>query len=92
MGYITDHIASYWGLLDSYISTITTSLIRMGRADNNNGQIAANRQNNNKYIDKWTYPNKTGPGNGEHLINTCRKHDFVCGNTSQIPQKVTNLN
>ena len=80
MGYTSDHIDAYGELIDAYISTVSTSLTRMRRTDNN-GQISAHRKNNNKYIGKRTYSNKTDKGGGESLISICQKQDFVCANT-----------
>merc|ERR1712112_697112 len=88
MGYHTDQINAYWTTLNQYIDTIPKTYIRMLRADNN-GQLSNNVNNSENNIGPWALSNKTDKGNGEKLVLACRKHDYICPNTHEIPKIIT---
>ena len=51
-----------------------------------NGQVDQSTNTNKNNIGKWAITNKTEEGNGEHLINNCIKHDYICANAHKIPK------
>ena len=87
MGYKQEQIETNWTTLNQYVGNIHKSFIRMRCADNN-GQVAQSTNTNTHNIGKWAMANKTEEGNGEHLMNTCVKHDYICVSANK-KQKTT---